>query len=294
MRAIHIVMGVSVALIWGMGLVFAKAAIGHFPPILLMSLRFAVTALALVWWVPLPKGEYGALFWVTLVSAALQYSLTFSGLKGLDASLTALIVQLEVPFLIIAGALLLREKNYWQKWLGVAICFAGVALIVGEPKTDSEMQAVFLVISGCACWAVGQVMVRKLLTLSGMAATAWVALYAAPQLAVMSWLVEDGQVEALQNAGWVVWGAVIYLGLIMTAVGYGFWFSLLRVYPVGMVAPYLLLLPLFSVLGSVWFLGERLSAGALLGGAIVIFGVGLISWDGYRRGRSARITSTAS
>ncbi|NVK31412.1 MAG: EamA family transporter [Gammaproteobacteria bacterium] len=288
MRLIHIVMGVSVALIWGMGLVFAKAAIGHFPPILLMALRFLVTALTLVWWVPLPKGEYLSLFWVTLMSAALQYSMTYTGLKGLDASVTALLVQLEVPFLIIAGTVLLSERNHWPKWLGVLICFGGVALIVGEPKTQSQLYAVFLVIGGCACWAVGQVMVRKMLTLSGMAATAWVAVYASIQLFVMSWIFEDGQRAAIADAGWVVLGAVVYLGLVMTAVGYGFWFSLLRIYPVGMVAPFLLLMPLFSVLGSVWFLGETLSPGALIGGAVVIFGVGLITFDGYRRGLAAR------
>ena len=82
---LDICMGVTVALVWGMGFVFSKAAIAHFPPILLMAFRFSVTALVLIWFVRPPMGHMRALFVISLISAALQYSLTFTGLKGLDA-----------------------------------------------------------------------------------------------------------------------------------------------------------------------------------------------------------------
>ena len=86
LRPHDIAMGVAVALIWGMGIVFAKAAIGHFPPILLMALRFLVTSLVLVWFVRPPIGMLGRICLIALVSAAIQYSLTFNGLRGVDAS----------------------------------------------------------------------------------------------------------------------------------------------------------------------------------------------------------------
>ena len=107
---LDILMGVTVALTWGMGFVFAKAAIEHFPPILLMTCRFAVTALALVWFVKPPLKQMKPLIWIAFISAAIQYSLTFTGLKGLDASIAALVVQLEVPFLVLIGAVWLSEK----------------------------------------------------------------------------------------------------------------------------------------------------------------------------------------
>jgi O-acetylserine/cysteine efflux transporter len=69
---------------------------------------------------------------------------------------------------------------------------------------------------------------------------------------------------------------VVYLGLIMTAFGYGLWYSLIRRHPVGQVAPFLLLLPVFSVIGGVILLGERLSLHVALGGAAVIAGVAFI------------------
>jgi len=41
-RLMDIALGLGVALVWGIGLVFAKAAIAHFPPILLMAFRFSL------------------------------------------------------------------------------------------------------------------------------------------------------------------------------------------------------------------------------------------------------------
>ena len=45
------------------------------------------------------------------------------------------------------------------------------------------------------------------------------------------------------------------------------------------VAPFLLLLPVFAVLGGFLFLGERLSVQVMIGGAIVIGGVAFILFD---------------
>jgi len=269
-------MGVLVALTWGMGLVFAKAAIAHFPPILLMSLRFTVTALAMVWFVRPPIQQMKALFLIALVSAAIQYSFTYTGLKGLDASVAGIVVQLEVPFLVLVGVIFLNERPGWKKWVGIAIAFFGVWQISGEPRISSAWGSVLLVITGAAIWAIGQAMIRKLEDIDGKTVMAWVAVMAAPQLLVMSLVFETGHVQALQSAGLVVWGAVFYLGLVMTAFGYGMWYTLLRRNPVSHVAPFLLLLPIFAVLGGVVFLGETISTQTLIGGAIVITGVAFI------------------
>lgn len=276
LKPVDVLMGVGVALTWGMGVVFAKAAIAHFPPILLMSFRFAVAALALVWFVKPPLGDLNKICGVAFVVAAVQYSLTFTGLTGIDASVAALVVQLEVPFLVLLGALFLKERPSLRKWLGILLAFFGVALIAGEPKVESAWLCLLLVVGGALVWAVGQVMVRRLQRVDGLAMTAWIAVFATPQLLVMSLIFEENQVTAVREADWVVWSTVVYLGLVMTAFGYGMWYTLVRRHPVSTVAPFLLLLPVFSVMGGVGLLGEQLTARLLLGGAIVIGGVAFI------------------
>ena len=49
MKLSDVLIALMVPLVWGMGLVVAKPAVDQFPPILLMALRFFVTALILVW-----------------------------------------------------------------------------------------------------------------------------------------------------------------------------------------------------------------------------------------------------
>jgi O-acetylserine/cysteine efflux transporter len=65
----------------------------------------------------------------------------------------------------------------------------------------------------------------------------------------------------------------------MTALGYSLWYTLIRRHPVGQVAPFLLLLPVFSVIGGITLLGEQLTLHVALGGAVVIAGVAFILFE---------------
>lgn len=272
-------LAILVALVWGMGFVVAKSAMDHFPPILLMAFRFALTAVVLVGFAPFPAGNLRQLFLIAFIAAGIQYSLTFTGLKGLEAGIAALVVQLEVPFLVLLGAIILKERPTLQKWFGILVAFCGVAVIAEQVEFSGQWVSMLLVIGGALTWAFGQVLIRRLAGISGLTVTAWIAVFATPQLFVMSILFETGQIDAIQQSTAKVWGAVIYLGLIMTALGYFLWNTLIRTYDVGRVAPYLLLLPLFSVLGGIAFLDETMTLPKLLGGAIVLAGVGLITFE---------------
>ena len=282
---VEVLMALGVPLLWGLGFVFAKAAIGHFPPILLMAFRFLLTAAVLVWFVRPPWEWLPRIFLIAIVSAAIQYSLTFTGLAGLDASIAVLVVQLEVPILVLLGVLFLGERPEARKWAGIAVAFIGVALIAGEPKLAGAWFSLLLVVGGAFTWACGQAAVRTLKGLDGLTVTAWVAVCATPQLFVMSAIFESGQIEAIRSADWVVWGAVIYLGLAMTALGYWLWNTLIRRHPLKSVGPFLLLMPVCSVIGAAVFLGERLTIRTGLGGLVVLCGVAIIMVE--RRSRAA-------
>lgn len=273
---------VGVALVWGMGLVVAKAGTQDFPPILMQALRFVITSALLIWVLPKPGRNLPWLLLATFVGATVQYALTFTGLTGLAAGTAALIVQTEVPFLVLLGALLLRERPTPRKWAGIAIAFAGVAVISGLSHLSGTFTAVLLVLGGAFAWAFGQVLVRKLQGMTGLSVTAWIAVLAVPQFFLASALFEHGQIAALRHAGPGVWLTALYLGLVMQALGYAWWNGLLVRHEVGQIAPFLLLLPVFAVLGGTLFLGEPLSPYRLIGGAIILAGVALILTDRRR------------
>ena len=265
-------MGIAVALIWGMGVVFAKAAINDIPPILLMSFRFTLSALVLIWFVKPPIGFLARLFGISILAGTIQYSLTFTGLKGLDASVTALVLQLEVPLLVLVGVLTLKERPGARRLIGIAFAFGGVAIMAGEPRVSGAWLSLLLVLGGALTWASCQAMIRSM-RLDGMTVAAWISLYTAPQLFLSSLLFEEGQVEAVTSAGPEVWLVVIYLGLVMTTVGDTFWNTLVRRYPISTIAPFLVMQPVFSAIGAVILLGEVLTLPILVGGAIAASGL---------------------
>lgn len=279
MKPADIALATLVPILWGLGFTLAKAGLDQFPPILLMGLRFTLTALVLVWFVKPPLRHLKQLTVIAFISATMQYGLTFYGLKGLDASTTVLIIQLEVPFLALIAAVLLKERIGWQRAAGMSLAFIGVALIAGEPRLEGKMVFILLTLGGALCWALGQVMISRLSDVGGFTLIAWVAVIAAPQMLVASVIIEDGQMAAIAGANWVDWGVIIYLGLVMTALGYGIWYRLLGRFQVNQVGPFLLLLPVASVIGSVTILGETLTPWIVAGGVIVVAGLAVMTVD---------------
>ncbi|CAD7849818.1 MAG: hypothetical protein [Olavius algarvensis Gamma 3 endosymbiont] len=282
MKPIDVLLAIAVAVIWGMGFIVAKAAMSHFSPILLMALRFSLTAFCLAWFFPPPRRLFKQLFWIALVSAALQYSLTFNGVRGIDASTAALLVQLEVPFGLLLAWLVLGDRISLQQGCGILVAFAGAVLIIGEPRLSGHLIYAFLVVGGAFTWAVGQIMIKKLGDIGGFRLISGVALFAAPQLFVASFIFERDQIAQIETASIGAWAAVAYLGLIMTALGYALWYRLLGRYSVNQVMPFLLLLPVSSVFGGIFFLGESLTTKIALGGCLAIFGVALITIQRFR------------
>jgi O-acetylserine/cysteine efflux transporter len=268
---------VLVACIWGLGFTVAKAALAGFPPIFLMALRFTLTAAVLVWFVRPPKGHMVQVALISLVGAGVQYAITFTGLKSLDASAAIIIVQLEPAHASLLAAIFLKDMIGWRRAFGMALAFAGVIILAGEPSIQGAWLSAGMVLVGSILFAAGQVMTKALKgAVGGFQLTAWVAVFAVPQLFLFSFLFETDHWTHLKTAEPVVWVAILYLGLIMTALGYGLWYRLINKHSINLVMPFILLLPIATVLSAVLLLGERPKPIVLLGGAVTIIGVAVI------------------
>ena len=271
------ILAFSVPINWGLGFTFAKVGLSEFPPLFLMGMRFSLTALTLLWFVSLPKGYFIKIFWIALLGFSIQYGLTFTGLSMIDASLAVIVVQLEVPFGVLLAILLLKERPDRQQILGMLLAFAGVYVLVGQPTLKDQIFPILLTASGGLMWAVGQIMVKRFAsTVDSLSLVVWLGAFSGPQLIIGSFFLETGQWSAVENASWVGWSTVIYLGLIMTGLGYGVWYRVLSRNPVSHVMPVLLILPFVTIITSIIFLGEDPTLSVLLGGSIILAGVALI------------------
>ena len=269
----------------------AKVGMYQFPPLLIMSMRFSLAALVLVWFTRPPWPFMGRIFLIALISATIQYGFTFYGLKGLDASTAVIVVQLEAPFLALLAAVFLKERFGWKRAIGMALAFGGVAIIAGEPRLEGNLVYVGLVATGAMTWAVGQVMVSQLREVKGPMLLAWVSMFAAPQMFVASLAIEENQWQAITQATWIDWGIVLYLGLIMTAMAYSIWYHLLSTCALSSLAPFLLLTPVTTVIFGVFILDEVFTLSMSIGAILVMIGVAATTIE--RRNKSDKVDKDA-
>lgn len=259
----------------------AKIGLEQFSPLFIMSMRFGIAGLILVWFTQPPWGRMREIFMVALIGSTIQYGLTFNGLRGVDASTAAILVQLEGPILALFGAFLFKERLGIARIIGMILALVGVFIIVGEPRLEDSLDSALLLIAGSSVWAVAQLMISRLKGLSAITILAWVAVMATPQMLIGSLIFEEGQWQAVMTADWVDWSIVLYLALIMTVIGYSVWYHLLSSVDVSKISPFLMLLPVTSIIAGVTLLDEELTASMIIGGLMIMTGVGasLINWQ---------------
>jgi O-acetylserine/cysteine efflux transporter len=77
---------------------------------------------------------------------------------------------------------------------------------------------------------------------------------------------------AADERGWTALAYTIFIGGIL---GFGLWFWLIARCSMSRVAPFGLLLPVFAVMSSVLFLGDRMTPKLIVGGLLAISGVAI-------------------
>jgi len=276
----QVLLALIVPITWGFGYALTKIGMEQFPPLLLMSLRFGIAGLILVWFTKPPWEYMKDLFVVAFIGSTIQYGLTYYGLKGIDVSTASILVQLEGPILALLSTLILKERLGWTRALGMGLAFAGVVVIAGEPRLSGSLDSVALVISGAVFWAIAQIMISRLKSLSGITILAWVAIIASPQMLLISLAIEKDQWHSIVNASLVDWSIVFYLSFIMTVVGYSIWYHLLRICDVSKISPFLMLLPVTSIIAGITLLDEQFTLTMGIGGILVMTGVAstLVNW----------------
>jgi O-acetylserine/cysteine efflux transporter len=276
MKPLDLLVVIAVPIIWGFGFTLAKGTFDAFPPIFLMSLRFSIAALILIWFVRPLWDRAGRLLLTTFVGGTVAYSLQFTGLSGMYASTAVLVVQGEVVFASLLAAIVFKDRlNRWQAG-AMVIALVGIAFIAGDPKIQGDPWPFVMVALGGLSWAAGQVLIKSLGPVGGLRLIAWFAAFCGPQFLLTSLVFEEGQWQAVTAASWTDWSKVFYLAVIMTAGGYALWYRLVGIYRLNQIVPFLLLVPVTSIAGGILVLGEELSTNVAIGGAIVLAAVTFI------------------
>jgi len=276
MRLDHVALLVGVMVFWGLNFVAAKFGYRDLEPMFMLSIRFLIMGLVLVPFVTLPRGKMLHVFGLSFTLGSLHFGLMFTGITGVDAAVAAIAIQLQVPFAAILAALLFKDYLGWRRMLGMIGAFIGIALIAGEPRMESSLFHLGLIIIGSLVFATSNIQVKAMGDAPPLGVLGWSSLFAAPQLFLLSLIFEDNHWRDIQAAGVYGWGAIAYMTVCVGLIGYGIWYSLMRRYQVNQIMPFTLLVPVFGVFGGVWILGEQMTWQMVIGSILTMAGVAVI------------------
>ncbi len=144
--------------LWSTGFIGAKYGLPYAAPLSFLFVRYLavialMTAIALLTRAPWPKAP---MQWVHIgVSGLLVHAVYLGGVfiaikQGLPAGITALVVGMQPLLTALGAGWLLGERVVGRQWLGLALGFVGVALVVSGKFGDTAALGPMLVPALCA------------------------------------------------------------------------------------------------------------------------------------------------
>ena len=275
-------------LFWGASFVATKTALRDISPVTLIVLRFALgTALLLGLlrargqpMVP-PRDSWLTLAFMGFVGVFLHHLLQATALTTTTAVHAGWLIAMIPIWSSLFSVALGKERFGLVKLAGTAGGVGGAILVVcqGKPLGDvlhlPSTHGDFLILASTFTWAVysvtGHATIKRL---GPTRATAGAMLFGWLMFLPL-FLPKAGWLE-LAHLGLRGWGAVLFLGVGCSALGYLFWYSALERIEVSRVAAFLYAQPVVTATAALFLLGEPLTIATIAGGLLVVLSVFVI------------------
>ena len=160
-------------------------------------------------------------------------------------------------------------------WAGLALGFAGVAVLVGgEGFSDSPLPVLSTGAAFLASLLYGAISnytqtVRGMNSYSNVLGSLWVATLVTAPLMLMF--------PVRESPGIAAWSAVAALGILCTAIAYVVYFRLIEQIGAAPALTVTYLIPVFGTLWGVVFLDERIGVRHVAGAAMILAGIALVA-----------------
>jgi O-acetylserine/cysteine efflux transporter len=287
-----------VCAVWAFNFISGAKGMEVFSPLEFMALRFALLLTLTFPFLRRPApGQWMRLAAVCLLMGAMHFTLLFWALKQ-SADVTSIVIlqHMYIPFSVLLAVTVLGEHAGWRTLGATAVAFSGVLVIGLDPLVLKQPAALTLVLLSAFLQALGSVFMRGLGGIQPLNYQAWTAIFSLPVMIMASLLFEDRQLDSLRLAGPWHWGALAYSTIMASMVGHGLFFWLAQRNPLPDLMPYLLFTPVLGTLFGVLVWGDRPGWRLLVGGALVMAGLLVITLRGRLRAlrRAARRRAPAA
>ncbi len=282
----HLLLAIAVVAVWGTNFVVIKLALAQLPPLLLATLRFSLALVPAVFFLRRPAVPWRNLAAYGVLIGAGQFGLLFIAMNGhISPGLASLVIQTQVFFTIGMAMRSAGERVRPFQWAALLLCAAGLVTIATHTDGSTTPLGLAIILTAAFCWAGGNMASRRAGRVDMLAYVVWASAFAIPPLLMMSLVIEGPALitRSLAQADALAWGAVIWQAVGNTLFGYAAWGWLLARHPAATITPMALLVPVFGMASSSWWLGESLPGWKLAAAALVLGGLAVnLLWPRLR------------
>ncbi|WP_027417363.1 DMT family transporter [Aneurinibacillus terranovensis] len=200
-------------------------------------------------------------------------TLNYLGLRSVSASQAGMI-SAGIPIAILAFTpFVLKEHIKLKAWIGTFVSILGVILLFQGKHASSSQSSVIgdiEILLSCLAWGLYTVLGKRYgKQIDPLTMTAGASFYGT-LLSAISCIgtVQPNMIHMSVNA----WFAVMYVSTFASVGAYLAWNAGVKILGAGRAAPYINLLPVWTVVFGVLLLHEQISGTSLVGGAITIIG----------------------
>jgi len=293
----------ALSLLWGGSYFFVGVVVKALPPFTIVLLRVAIAAVALHavlrltrTQMPWDASAWAAFFGMGLLNNAIPFSLIVWGQTQIASGLASILNATTPLFALVVAHLVTHDERLSKGRLaGILLGLAGVVVLIGPDALTglgSDVLAQIAVLAAALSYGCAVTFGRrfKRMGVPPLATAAGQVTASSVMLLPVALLVDAPWRLALPDLS--VWGAVLGLALLSTALAYVVFFRILASAGAVNLSLVTFLIPVSAILLGSVFLGERLELMDFLGMALI--GLGLAAIDGRLAGRLAAQRKSAA
>lgn len=264
--------------------VVVKVLVSFIPPLELVWLRYlvAIVALLIIGFVTKQKWRIEKRYFLIIIAiGVIGYAISIvtqeTGTMLSSAQMGAIITSSTPAFMVVFAWFILKERLTFKKGISICLATIGVIIIVGIGNLNmSNMLGGISLLIAALTWALMSVLVKRLPSdYSQIVVTTYSTLVALIVLTPFV-LPRLHAIDVSQLTRPTIWGGLLYLGIISTAVAFLLWNRGLQMLNASSGGLFFFFQPVVGTLLGWLILGEKIGVTFWVGSTLILIGVLLV------------------
>ncbi len=276
MKTKDIGLAILIMAIWGFNFSVIKLGADQINPVMLTALRFTFAVFPAIFFIKRPTVK-----WRYLIGYGVCFGVGVWGMMtiavsiGLSAGMAGVLLNLNIVTSLFLAKVFLKESLSKTALLGVSFAIFGLVLSFLINDGSVPFKSIIFVLIAVCSWSLMGLIIKRSATVQIFAFSVWGMLFAPLSLFTLAFIIYGGTVftSLPQQLNSSIWFSILFQAYPTTLFGYWIYNRLLMQYPLSIVAPLSLTVPVFGLIGSAIFYQEHITWPKLFVVVFILSGV---------------------